>query len=139
MRVVLDTNSLLASISKKSKYRPIFDGILRGKFTLLMSNEILSEYTEVIERKASPVVAANISELLVQAKHVEKIEIFFKWLLLFNDEDDDKFVDCAVSGKADFIVTDDKHFNTLKNVKFPAIKVIKTQDFLEIILALDSK
>ena len=109
MRVVLDTNSLLASIAKKSKYRPIFDGILRGKFTVLISNEILSEYTEIIERKASPVVAANISELLVQAKSVEKIEIFFKWLLLFSDEDDDKFVDCAVSGNADFIVTDDKH------------------------------
>jgi len=50
MRVVLDTNSLLVSISKKSKYRPIFDGILQGKFTLLITNEILSEYTEIIER-----------------------------------------------------------------------------------------
>jgi len=139
MRVVLDTNSLLASIAKKSKYRPIFDGILRGKFTVLISNEILSEYTEIIERKASPVVAANISELLVQAKSVEKIEIFFKWLLLFSDEDDDKFVDCAVSGKADFIVTDDKHFNALKNIEFPAVKVIKTKDFLAIILALDKE
>jgi len=139
MRVVLDTNSLLASIAKKSKYRPIFDGILRGKFTVLISNEILSEYTEIIERKASPVVAANISELLVQAKSVEKIEIFFKWLLLFSDEDDDKFVDCAVSGNADFIVTDDKHFNALKNIEFPAVKAIKTQDFLEIVLALDNE
>lgn len=139
MRVVLDTNSLLASISKNSKYRPIFDGLLQGKFTLLITNEILTEYTEIIERKASPIVAANISELLAQAKHVEKIEVFFKWLLLIHDEDDDKFADCAVSGNADFIVTDDKHFNTLKNVEFPAIKVIKTQDFLEIILALDNK
>jgi len=137
MRVVLDTNSLLASIAKKSKYRPIFDGILQGKFTLLITNEILTEYTEIIERRSSPIVAANISELLAQAKHVEKIEVFFKWLLLINDEDDDKFADCAVSGNADFIVTDDKHFNTLKNVEFPAIKVIKTQDFLEIVLALD--
>ena len=60
MRVVLDTNSLLASISKNSKYRPIFDGLLQGKFTLLITNEILTEYTEIIERKASPIVAANI-------------------------------------------------------------------------------
>ena len=137
MRVVLDTNSLLASISKKSKYRPIFDGLLQGKFTLLITNEILTEYTEIIERKASPIVAANISELLAQANHVEKTEVFFKWLLIINDEDDDKFADCAVSGNANFIVTDDKHFNALKNVEFPAIKVIKTKDFLEIILALD--
>jgi len=139
MRVVLDTNSLLVAISQKSKYRPIFDCILKGKFTLLITNEILTEYTEIIERKASPIVAANISELLVQANHVEKIEVFFKWLLLVNDEDDDKFVDCAISGNADFIVTDDKHFNMLKNVKFPAVKVIKTQDFLEVILALNNE
>jgi len=62
VRVVLDTNSLLASIAKKSKYRPIFDGILQGKFTLLITNEILTGYTEIIERRSSPIVAANISE-----------------------------------------------------------------------------
>lgn len=31
MRVVLDTNSLLVSISKKSKYRPILDALLAGE------------------------------------------------------------------------------------------------------------
>lgn len=53
MRIVLDTNVLLISIPSKSKYRPIFDGLLRGDFELAISNEILDEYIEVIEIKSN--------------------------------------------------------------------------------------
>ena len=53
MRVVIDTNVLLVSISTKSRYRPIFDALLEGKYQLAISNEILSEYMEVLERKAN--------------------------------------------------------------------------------------
>lgn len=49
MKIVLDTNSLLVSIPKKSPYRPIFDAIIEGKLTLLISNEILMEYVEKLE------------------------------------------------------------------------------------------
>ncbi|MEZ4825311.1 MAG: PIN domain-containing protein [Bacteroidia bacterium] len=50
------------------------------------------------------------------------------------DADDNKFVDCALNGQADYIVTDDKHFNLLKSIGFPPVRVIKTEDFLSIIL-----
>ncbi len=49
MVVVLDINVLLVTIARKSTYRPIFDALLGGKFQLIISNEILSEYVEVIE------------------------------------------------------------------------------------------
>jgi putative PIN family toxin of toxin-antitoxin system len=133
MRVVLDTNSLLASIPRKSFYRPIFDAIIEGQLTLLISNEILSEYAEIIEQKTNVIVSSNICEFLTQSNFVEQIEIYFKWHLIERDVDDDKFVDCAVSGNADYIVTDDKHFEVLASVKFPFLKVLKTAEFLEII------
>jgi predicted nucleic acid-binding protein len=44
MRVVLDTNSLIVSIGRKSKFRPIFDALLSGQITLVISNDVLSEY-----------------------------------------------------------------------------------------------
>jgi predicted nucleic acid-binding protein len=47
-RVVLETNVLLVSISSRSKFHWIFRGLLAGRFQLLISNEILSEYEEVI-------------------------------------------------------------------------------------------
>ena len=64
MRVVIDTNVLLVSLAKHSKYRPIFDGILHKKYRLLISNEILTEYEEVITNKTSPIVAHNVIEML---------------------------------------------------------------------------
>jgi len=48
------------------------------------------------------------------------------------DPDDNKFVDCAISSNAKFIVTNDKHFNVLKNVDFPKIEVVDIDKFKEI-------
>lgn len=130
-RVVLDTNSLLVSIGRKSKYRSIFDALLAGQFRLLVSNDILSEYAEKIEQKANALVANNIVDFLARSPDVERIDIYFKWAILHLDGDDNKFVDCALNGRADFIVTDDRHFRILSKVDFPSIKVIKTKEFLE--------
>lgn len=65
MKVVLDTNILLVSIAKKSQYRVIFDSLLSNKFDLIISNDILSEYTEIIAQKTNGMVANNISEMLL--------------------------------------------------------------------------
>jgi putative PIN family toxin of toxin-antitoxin system len=130
-RIVLDTNSLLVSIGRKSPYRPIFDALLSSQFQLLVSNDIISEYTEIIERKANSKVAGNIVDFLLRSPDVLQVDIYFKWAILHLDGDDNKFVDCALNGRADFIVTDDRHFRTLKNVDFPNMRVLSTRQFLE--------
>lgn len=48
MKVVLDTNVLVASLGKTSPYRKIFDRFLNGQYTLLLSNDTLLEYMEII-------------------------------------------------------------------------------------------
>ena len=130
MRIVLDTNSLLVSIGRKSKYRPIFDALLDGKIKLLLTNEIINEYVEIIEQRANAIVAENISNLLLRSPDVEKVQIYFRWSIITQDADDNKFVDCALNGQANFLVTDDKHFNILKRIGFPPVKVIRTEAFL---------
>lgn len=114
MKIVLDTNVLLVSIPKKSKYRPIFDALMEKRYTLLLSNEILSEYEESITLKTTPSIANPIVEMLLSLSNVEKIEIFFRWNLIEADKDDNKFSDCAVAGNADFLVSNDTHFNVLE-------------------------
>jgi len=49
------------------------------------------------------------------------------------DPDDNKFFDCAVAGNADYIVSEDKHFNILKHIPFPSVNAIKTIDFKKIL------
>lgn len=131
LRVVLDTNALLVSIARKSKYRLIFDSLLEGKFEAVITNEILSEYVEIIERKTNSIVAHNIAESITNLPNVEKIEVSYKWNLITEDPDDNKFVDCAVAGRVKYVVTDDKHFKILKEIAFPKVDIISIEKFLE--------
>jgi predicted nucleic acid-binding protein len=64
MKIVLDTNVLLVSIPKRSPYRLIFDSLLNKRFDLIISNDVLNEYTEIIAQKSNATVATNISEML---------------------------------------------------------------------------
>lgn len=61
--------------------------------------------------------------------NVYKIEVYYKWGLIQNDLDDNKFVDCSVSSNSDFIVTHDRHFDVLKNIEFPKIEMLKIDEF----------
>ena len=134
MTIVLDTNALLVSIPKNSIYRPIMNALIEGKFNLILSNDILSEYIEIIDRKANPLVANNIAEMLLKLDNLYKVDVYFEWKLIGNDPDDNKYVDAAIVGGADYIVTNDQHFNILKSIDFPTVKTIRIEDFLQIIL-----
>ena len=133
MKVVLDTNSLIVSIGRQSEFRPIFDAFLQGRINLVVSNDVLFEYVEILERRASTRVAQNIGDLLARSPYVQKLDIYYKWAVIYADADDNKFVDCALNGNAQFIVTDDKHYNVLRNVEFPNMKVVRTEDFLSML------
>lgn len=136
MRVVLDTNVLLVSIPKLSKYRPIFESLIGKKYTLIISNEILAEYEEIIAQKANEIAAQNIVKMLVTLSNVGKKEIYFRWNLIKSDEDDNKFADCAVAGNADYLVSNDHHFDVLETIDFPEIPLIDAEKFLEILKEL---
>jgi len=59
-----------------------------------------------------------------------------KCFIITADADDNKFVDCALNAGADYIVTNDKHFNILNKIEFPPIKVIDIDSFRNKIIAL---
>ena len=130
MIIVLDTNILLVSLAKTSKYRPIFDALLGERFRLAVSNEILSEYVEILSQKTTQTIAHNVAELLINLPNVVKTEVYFRWGLITQDFDDNKFADCAIAANADFLVTNDRHFRELKDVEFPQLAVISAADFL---------
>lgn len=79
-------------------------------------------------------MAENIGNLLVRSPDVDKVEIYFKWAAIYADADDNKFVDCALNGNAKLIVTDDRHFDALKHIEFPSMKVLKTKEFVDLII-----
>ena len=60
-------------------------------------------------------------------------EAWHDWYSIYADPDDDKFVDCAVAANAKFIVTEDNHFNVLKNYVFPNVEIIKLDKIIQMI------
>lgn len=132
-RIVLDTNCLLAALSRHSEYYSIWRNLLDGKYTLCVTNEILDEYQEIIERKTTKVVAANVINLLLKMENVLFVDTYFRLQLIETDPDDNKFVDCAFAADAVYIVSDDKHFDVLKSISFPRILVLKLREFLNML------
>ena len=131
LKIVLDTNILIAIIGKKSPFRWIFDCIIEGKIILCVSNEILFEYQEILTKKASAEVAENVVNFIAINPFTEKYEIFFNFGLIADDANDNKFVDCAITLNAICLVSNDKHFQALKTIAFPQVTVLKLQEFEE--------
>jgi putative PIN family toxin of toxin-antitoxin system len=133
MKIVLDTNVLIACISRKSQYNIIFQKILNGEIVLYISNQIIEEYAEILEQRNSPSVSLNVIKTLLKLENVIRFDPHFSWQLIKNDPDDDKFVDCVVAASATYLVTNDKHFKILKDIPFPPINVISAEDFLSLL------
>ena len=133
LRVVLDTNVFLVSLADKSLYSLIFDALLDEKFELVLHNEIITEYEEVIEKRYNKQVVNDVLELILHLENIYRQEVFYQWNLIEQDPDDNKFVDVYVASQADFLVTNDRHFSVLKNVPFPPINLIKAEEFLDIL------
>jgi uncharacterized protein len=129
----LDTNIFLVTIPPKSLYHAVFQGIIQKDYTLVVSQDILLEYEEILAQRANPNIAKNALSLLQTLPNVENVNINFQWEIIQVDKDDNKFVDTAFNGNADYLVTNDKHFEIVKINEFPSVKVVNLNEFLEII------
>ena len=129
--IVIDTNSLIMAISSRSDYHKIWQSFLDGDYYMCISNEILEEYAEVIARNISVNLARYVVYTILERKNTKLITPFYNWNLITADPDDNKFVDCAIAANAKFIVTEDHHFNVLKEIQFPSVEVINIDEFLK--------
>jgi putative PIN family toxin of toxin-antitoxin system len=133
LKIVLDTNCLLQSISRRSVNTIILDQLVAGVFELYVTNEILMEYEEKISEIFSSGTSEYVISILSLLENVKKIDVYFQLGLITADPDDNKFVDCAFAGNVHYLVTNDKHYNTLKTITFPAINVIRLDKFRTLI------
>lgn len=133
MKVVLDTNVLFSALSSLTDYYPIWQALQSGRYELCVSTDILNEYEEKLQERFRPGVSDNALQFIMQSPDVIFVSNYFFWKLITVDPDDNKFVDCAITANADFIVTDDKHFRVLKDIPFPSVPVISAADFVEIL------
>ena len=132
-KIVLDTNCMLMCIATKSTYHNVWTAFLKEDFILCVSNEIMNEYEESLAKKTSSMFADMIIQIILNSENVVFAHPTFRFGLITIDPDDNKFVDCAIVTNADYIVSQDKHFNILKKIDFPKVNVININDFSKMI------
>ena len=98
---------------------------------ICVSNEVLMEYEEILSQKTSSFFADAIIKALLNRKNLVRVSPTWRFHLITQDPDDNKFVDCAIAGQAEFLVSNDKHFAVLKDVDFPVVNIIRLQEFVQ--------
>ncbi|WP_162793649.1 putative toxin-antitoxin system toxin component, PIN family [Runella rosea] len=107
--------------------------MLNKRFDLYVSNEILTEYEEQISQRLG-IERTNLQlRELLNLSNVYCIEPFYNWQLIEIDPDDNKFCDCAVACGADYLVTNDHHYDILTSIPFPPIETLKAENFLQML------
>ena len=130
-RIVIDTNCLLAILPTRSPYHSVWTEFLANKLEICVSNEVLMEYEEILSEKTSPSFADSIVQALLNRKNLVRVSPVWRFNLILQDADDNKFVDCAVCGQAEYLVSNDKHFRILQDVSFPPITLVTIQEFVD--------
>ena len=131
MKLVVDTNIFFSGFNPNGYYYPILNGIYSEKYKLLVSTSILLEYEEILQSVFSEELLDYFWLFILTSDNVVFVNPTFNFQLPFADVDDQKFVDCAVCGGADFLITNDKHYNMLKNINFPNVNIIKGKTFVD--------
>jgi len=103
---------------------------LCGSIRLCVNSEILDEYEEILAQKTTPEIAKNVVEAIARLSTTEFQESYIHFQLIKDDVDDNKFVDCAIAADAEYVVTNDKHFDVLKAISWPKVNTITIKDFL---------
>lgn len=130
-KLVVDTNALLQCIASRNQYHDLWVSLFDGRNNLCITNEILQEYEEVLELRISRDFAKRIIEKILYNDNTLLFDPYFKFNLIQADPDDNKFVDCAICADAKFIVTEDRHFQILKEIEFPKVEIITLDEIIK--------
>ncbi len=133
-RVVLDTTTLLRAIPTRSRLRPIIEAFGKRQFVLVVSHEILLEYEEILKDRGGPQAWPAFENFLnAHASQVIRVAPSFRWHAIRRDPDDDKFVDAAVAGDAEWVITDDSHFDDLHADARLTVRPLLPEDFITLL------
>lgn len=131
IRAVLDTNVLISSIFWKGPSRHIVDLAIANKIKSITSPEILEEVEAVLYEDFPQVPYARIEEIMRDILSYSQLIIPCRVAIKrLRDIKDTKIIACAVSAKADYIVTGDKDLLVLK--KYGEIRILNPKTFLDL-------
>ena len=134
MKITVDTNTLISATFWNGPSDRIISKVEAREIQLILSEEIIKEYAEVLDYEE---IKDKIRDKNLAMKHsVNKIisistiiEPKTRLNVINDDPDDNKILECAIAGKVDCIVSNDRHLLKLKT--FQNIPILTPDDFVE--------
>ena len=128
MKIVIDTGILVASLWE-GKSRVVMDLWEKGELTLCVSRAILKEYLCILPRfSLFRSKTEELLRLLEAKKNMEMVSPSQRIKVIKDDPADDKFLECAVEGGAEYIISADKHLANLR--EYQGVKIVPSGRFL---------
>jgi putative PIN family toxin of toxin-antitoxin system len=129
LKVVFDTNIFISALHKwRGNPYKVYQKMIEGEFKLLISSEILEELMRIL-KKEFLWPNSKIEELnSLLRKTGDVILITDRADYIKANSSDNKFLECAICGKADYIVSGDKHLLDLR--EYEEIKILTPKGFL---------
>ena len=130
MRVVVDTNVFVAALLSDATPRRVYEAFLAGTITLLFSQQTLFELVTVLRRPSISLVVSReeADRLLAVIQRDATIVEVTERVAACRDPKDNKWLECALAGRADCLVTGDHDLLVLH--PFRGIKILRPTDFL---------
>ena len=130
-RVVIDTNVLVSALVASGKCRRLVLKLLE-EHTVILSRQMLAELADVLTRDKFNVKNSQVDRFLATLVRKSKIaSVVPHFKVVLEDPDDNIVLNTAYTGKADYIITGDKHLLALK--EFKNIEIVNVTQMLEII------
>lgn len=128
IRAVLDTNVVVSGLlSPSGPLAPLIDLAALRRFRCYVSEEILTEYREVLGRPYLGIDEVAAIKAILRLKKASVLVKPAKRLVVCKDVEDNKFLECALQARADYLVTGNlRHFPR----RFQDIRVIPPRQFL---------
>jgi uncharacterized protein len=135
MKITTDTNVLLSATFWNGDSYRIIERVEEGKIDLILSREIIEEFGGLLEydeikdkiKDKDLEMKRSVDELIEMSTIVEPRERFN---VVEEDPEDNVFIDCAVEGEVDYLVSKDNHLLKLKD--FKGIKIVTPKEMMEI-------
>ncbi len=130
LKVVIDTNVFISSFFGGVP-REIINLWKNGKIVLCLSQEIIEEYIEILNRLGlkDPKEIANLTKLFAEGYNSIFTAKTPNIAVVTDDPDDNKFLECAVALDSKIIISGDNHLKDIK--KYIDIKILSPRNFID--------
>lgn len=97
----------------------MWKSLLEGRYTLCLSNDILAEYEEILTMHVGASVADSVISTIINLSNIRMLDIYYHFNL--------------IKANAKYIVTQDNHFNVLRNCSFPKVDIVDIDYFCKML------